>query len=190
MTATIAARPAVARRNVVAASLGALFVITVHQAAGAGEVPHIRMTDVRLKALLTSGVRVSPTLAALVQRTDEASVLVFVECAPRMASQVGARLSLMTGIRGLRYVNVRMDCRLLPKQLVALLADEIQHAVEIGERTDITDVDAMESFYEDVGFQSYSDGHHRRYETDRAIAIQKTVAREVERADYALSDGF
>ena len=51
----------------------------------------------------------------------------------------------------------------------------LQHALEIGERTDILDAEAMESLYEDIGFESFENGSHKSFETEAAIAVQHTV---------------
>jgi hypothetical protein len=55
----------------------------------------------------------------------------------------------------------------------------LQHAVEIADRPDITHVEAMESIFEDIGFQSFEDGRHRSYETDAALEVRETAEQEL-----------
>ncbi len=69
-----------------------------------------------------------------------------------------------------------------PRRQIALLAHELQHALEIGERTDILDAEGMESLYEEIGFQSSGSGSHKSYETEAAMAIQRAVDDELGRA--------
>ena len=80
---------------------------------------------------------------------------------------------------GSSYVRVEIDCTLSPRRQIALLAHELQHALEIGERTDILDADGMESLYEEIGSQSADNGSHRSYETEAAKAAQRAVDHEI-----------
>lgn len=141
--------------------------------------PHIRFLDPVLKELFDHGMHQSPTLRALVEKVEAAPILVFIEGDIRMPSFVGARLNFVTSVNGLRYVRVDIDCTLSPRRQIALLAHELQHALEIGERTDILDADGMESLYEEIGFQSNDNGAHKSYETEAAKAIQRAVDDEL-----------
>jgi hypothetical protein len=143
--------------------------------------PHVRVADRKLKMLLEIGVDQSPTLSALVAQVDAAPVLVFAECSMRMPSRLGARLNFVTSVNGIRYVRIGVDCARPSNRQIALLAHELQHALEIGTRTDIVDVDAMEEFYEDIGFHIYNDGTHKGFETGEAIRVQQHVYEEVTR---------
>jgi hypothetical protein len=147
--------------------------------ASADTLPRIRILDGPLKALFDHGVTQSPTLSALVEKVEASSILVFVEGDMRMPERLGARLTFVTSINGVRYVRVDINCMLAQRRQVALLAHELQHALEIAERPDIVDVEAMESMYEDIGFQSFENGRHRGFETDEALEVQEMVDREL-----------
>jgi hypothetical protein len=88
-------------------------------------------------------------------------------------------LNFVTSVNDVRYVRVDINVTLAPRRQVALLAHELQHALEIAGRPEITDVEAMESVFEDIGFQSFEDGQHRSYETDAALEVQETVEQEL-----------
>jgi hypothetical protein len=143
------------------------------------QAPHVRVLDPVLKQLFEQGMQQSPTLRGLVERVEAAPILVFIEGDIRMPVYVGARLNFVTSVNGLRYVRVEIDCTLSPRRQIALLAHELQHALEIGERTDILDADGMESLYEEIGFQSNDNGSHRSYETEAAKAAQRAVDHEM-----------
>lgn len=166
-------------RRLLALALVALPLVSPHRAA-ADTLPYVRILDRELKARFEAGVERSPTLRALLaQVADAGSILVFVDCNMLLPTAMGARLNFVTSVAGLRYVRVAIDCTLVPRQQIALIAHEVQHALEIGNRPDIVDVDAMESFYEEIGFNSSKDGAHKRFETTTAIAIQRLVYREL-----------
>ena len=76
-------------------------------------------------------------------------------------------------------MRVHVDCTLSPRRQIALLAHELQHALEIGERTDILDVEDMESLYENIGFESLDNGSHKSFETEAAMTVQHAVDDEM-----------
>lgn len=159
--------------------LALLFTLLLSGSASADTVPHLRILDGQLKSLFEHGLTQSPTLRELADKIQEASILVFVESDMRMSERLGARLQFVTTVDGVRYVRVDINCTLAPRRQVALLAHELQHALEIADRPDIVDIEAMESMYEDIGFQSFEDGRHRGFETHAALDVQETVDREL-----------
>jgi hypothetical protein len=156
-----------------------LITLAIPHRSNAQSAPHVRFLDPILKELFDDGMHQSPTLRALVEKVEAAPILVFIEGDIRMPLYVGARLNFVTSVNGLRYVRVDIDCTLSPRRQIALLAHELQHALEIGERTDILDADGMESLYEEIGFQSNDNGAHKSYETEAAKAIQRAVDDEL-----------
>ena len=153
------------------------------------EPPRLRVSDRHLKALLDFGLAHSPTLAALVDRIEQASVLVFVDCGVRMPSRVGARLMFVTSVNDMRYVKIEIDCGLTPIQRVPLLAHELQHALEVGGRPDIVDINSMEAYYEEVGFEVSSDLSHRAFETAAAMDAQRRVHAEIRGKSWRAFNG-
>jgi hypothetical protein len=141
--------------------------------------PRIRILDGPLKSLFEHGVTQSPTFRTLVEKVEASSILVFVEGDIRMPERLGARLNFVTSVNDLRYVRVDINCTLAPRRQIALLAHELQHALEIADRPDILETEAMETLFEDIGFQSFENGRHRSFETEAAIEVQETVDREL-----------
>lgn len=172
-------------RRVVHAAIAAVVVLSVTREATAQIEPQIRVGDRELKAALALGVARSPTLASLVEQLQAVSVVLYVNCDMQLPGRLQARLNLVTSVRGVRYVQIRMSCAAAVHRLIATLAHEMQHALEIGRRVDIVDVDAMESFYEDIGFQTFAGRSHRKFETDAAIAVERQVQDDLRRRPRA-----
>lgn len=160
-------------------AVAVLLTLLLPYGAAAETPPRIRILDATLKSLFEHGLTQSPTLRTLVEKVEAASILVFVEADIRMPDRLGARLKFVTAINGVRYVRADINCTLAPRRQVALLAHELQHALEIADRPDIVDAEAMESLYEDIGFESFENGRHRSFETDVALDVQETVDREM-----------
>ena len=161
------------------AALALLLTFFLPCGASAETAPRIRILDSHLKSLFDHGVTQSPTFRTLVERVEAGSILVFVEGDIRMPERIGAQLTFVTSVNDVRYVRVDINVTLAPRRQIALLAHELQHALEIAKRPEITDVEAMESFFEDIGFQSFEDGRHRSYETDPALEVQEAVEQEL-----------
>jgi hypothetical protein len=161
--------------------LAVLLTKSVAVAAAAGDPPHLRIVDRRLKEQVERTARQSETLRELIARIEAAPALVFVQCDPSLKASLSAHLGLVTRVDQLRFVHIAVRCTLPESQLIPILAHEFHHALEIGERPEIVDNDSMELFYESIGFESGRDGSHRAFETDAARAVQQQVSDELRR---------
>jgi hypothetical protein len=155
-------------------------LLLLHAAAAAAQQDsHVRVADRGLKAMLETGATQSPALRALLADLEAAPILVFIDCGVQMRTRVGARLNFVTSVDGVRYVRVGVDCSLGARHQLALLAHELQHALEIAGRPDVVDVDSMASYYEDVGYFTYKNRTAKGFETAAAIAMQQRVDDEI-----------
>ena len=115
--------------------------------------PPIRSTDRRLRLLLEHGLRISPTLRALVARLHASDVVVYLQCDGPGAPD--GRLTFLTKAAGYRYVVVRM-ARFPQSQQIAMMAHELQHAVEIADTPGIVDGPTLVREYRRIGYQNVS----------------------------------
>ena len=141
--------------------------------------PHVRVADRLLRGLIETGAAQSPALRALLADIEAAPVLVFIDCGVQMRTRLAARLNFVTSVNGVRYVRVGVDCTLPRRHQVALLAHELQHALEIAGRPDVVDPDSMATYYEDIGFSTYKDGTYTGFEPAAAVAMQRRVDDEI-----------
>ena len=111
--------------------------------------PPIRSTDRRLRSLLEEGLRTSPTLRALVARLHASDVVVYLQCDGPGAPD--GRLTFLSTVGGYRYVVVRMS-RFSRMRQIAMMAHELQHAVEIAETPAIVDGESLVREYKRIGY--------------------------------------
>jgi hypothetical protein len=165
-----------------------LLTLALSRESSAQVDQHLRALDQPLRALLERGSAQSPTLRGLLAEVEATPLLVFVECAIRLPSGVGGRMNFVTSVDGMRFVRIAVDCALTERWQIILLAHEIQHALEIGRRPDVDDVEAMELLYEEIGFPTVRDGQTRHFETEEAMVVQRAVDRELDgRSERALA---
>src|SRR6185436_15393866 len=142
----------------------------------------IRSTDRRLRSLLEAGVRISPTLRALVARLHASDVVVYLRCD---AAGPDGRLTFVASAGGYRYVVVRMTH--FPRaQQIAIMAHELQHAVEIADTPAIVDGDSLAREYTRIGYvNEWSSLPGLAFDTKAAVRAGQQVLRELLQEDVS-----
>lgn len=141
---------------------------------------HVRSSDRWLGTLVEDGVRTSPTLQALVDRLMASDVIVFVQCDRMGPSHIAGRLTFVTAAGGYRYVVVRMRRLGSRPHQMALLAHELQHAVEIAGAPSIVDQASLGRAYEEIGYANRRSGlEGRSFDTDEAVRVGVKVLTEL-----------
>jgi hypothetical protein len=143
--------------------------------------PAIRSTDRRLRMLLEQGLRTSPTLRALVARLQASDVVVYVQCDD--VSAPDGRLTFLSSVGGYRYVVVRM-ARFRGRQQIAMMAHELQHAVEIADTPAIVDGASLAREYTRIGYISqWSNLPGVAFDTQAAVRAGEQVLKELMHED-------
>jgi hypothetical protein len=135
-----------------------LFAIAMHTAPLAAAPPdggpRIRPQDTRIKQVLQEGAARSATFKSLVDRIEASNVIVYVAVNPLLKSTLSGSLTWMTQAGGYRYVRASISADLLFDQMIATVAHELQHAVEvIGDET-VKDEKSLVALYKRIGQES------------------------------------
>ena len=136
---------------------------------------HVRATGHALVLLDEAAAR-SAIVRALIDRLDATDVIVYVEitAAPEIAR---ARTKLVTASASVRFLRIALQRDVSPFDATPLIAHELQHAVEIAERRDVRDDDAVRLLYRRIGRQWGID----RFETDAAAEVERQARQEIRR---------
>lgn len=111
----------------------------------------IRPQDSRIADLLATGTARSATFRALVNRIDASKVIVYVSLTPLMKSSLAGKLTWMTQAGGYRYLRASINTELTPDMMIATLAHELQHAVEVIEDERVIDQRSLMELYKRIG---------------------------------------
>lgn len=156
------------------------------------KTPAIRSNDAFVRSLLSKGCQQSPTLRALVDaigRTDGVVYITTGACPIRALR--GCLMHTIEDTGSARYLWIRMNAHGRPSTLVSTMAHELQHALEVLERTDIRSQRDMIDFYQSVASGSLGGVNvttmARAYETRAAIDVGNTVRAEVMNASGVVS---
>ena len=145
----------------------------------------IRPQDPRLTTLLRDGTARSATFRALVHRIEASNLIVYISLSPVMKASLAGKLTWMTRSGNFRYVRATINTEQTADQMIATLAHELQHAVEVLEDESVSDQRSLQELYKRIGRPSYS-GVTSGWET---IAAQETgfrVRRELVSAAAAV----
>jgi hypothetical protein len=114
----------------------------------------IRSVDHSVRRLMRRGYRNSATFAGLVARLQRSDVIVYVEDVPRLPGGLEGRMMMLPRSNGYRYVRIQLALRGAPEDAIAVLAHELQHAVEVAEAVEVNDTDGLQRLYERIGVRS------------------------------------
>jgi len=142
--------------------------------------PHVRTSELPLRAAISIGVEQSMSFRLLVRRLDASDVIVYVTSDCSMTSLVG-RLTFMSSAGERRYVMVRIACGLSPWQEIATLGHELRHAVEIAEDPTVVGQASLAALYERSGFASSLFKAGAGYDSRVAIEAGRRVWDELSR---------
>jgi hypothetical protein len=138
---------------------------------------NVRPQDERLTQLLRAGAARSATLRSLVDRIEASRVIVYVAVNPLMKPNLSGMLTWMTQAGGYRYLRASISKDLNTDQMIATIAHELQHAVEVIEDETVHDENSLVALYRRIGHQR---GHaSSRWDTDAAQRTGFVVRKEL-----------
>jgi hypothetical protein len=140
--------------------------------------PHLRPQDDRVAQALRDGARRSATFKSLVDRIERSQVIVYVAVSPTIKSSLNGMLTWMTQAGGFRYVRASINPDMSSDQMIATVAHELQHAVEVIEDESVTDEKSLVALYKRIGRPSGSEAPSR-WETVAAQQAGSRVRREL-----------
>ena len=155
-------------------------------AAAPANGPRIRPQDDRITAMMTAGVARSASFRALVDRIEASDVYVYVGMSPLLKSSMAGRISWMTKAGGYRYVRAAISTALSPDAIIAALAHEMQHVVEVIEDGNVVDERTLEDLYKRIGQRSQS-AVASAWETIAAQDAATRVRRELKEQPVTLA---
>jgi hypothetical protein len=120
-------------------------------AAAPSPLRHVRSTQPRIESLLQLGVRRSATFARLRDTLESTDLIVYVQAVPDMRHGLNGRLTFINSTPTKRYLRIDVRCTLTQHDLLATIAHELQHAVEIAGAANVRDTHSMIDFYRRIG---------------------------------------
>ena len=157
---------------------------------GTGEPParaaHVRGLDDCGSRLLDEALRRSAIVRGLVERLDASDIIVYLSSAPPLRRPTGmprGKTQFLSANPAGRFLQIWVDPAQRPAVRIAVLAHELQHALEVAAASEVSDIDSFTRLYEGLGSAGHTTGAARgvrRYETAAAVAVEASVLQELE----------
>ena len=141
--------------------------------------PHVRVTERRIRVLFEEGKRSSPTFQALISRLEESDVVVYIEMDRWATTSFAGRLSFLSVVGGTRYLLIRVVPLVSPIQQLAMMAHELQHAVEVADNPGVVDGDSLLREYMRIGYLNGVTSTGLAVDTRAAIEAAARVTQEL-----------
>jgi hypothetical protein len=138
----------------------------------------VRPQDPRLADLLRTGVARSATFRDIVNRLEAGNLIVYVSLSPNMRSSLAGKLTWMTRSGDFRYVKATINTEQSADSMIATLAHELQHALEVHDDDSVIDQRSLKGLYQRIGRPSLS-GAIAGFETVAAQEAGLRVRREL-----------
>jgi hypothetical protein len=157
------------------------------QAADTSAWPFTRMHggDPEIRRLVREATSRSKTFTALLHEVQQSNGIVFVSYGQCAKGQIR---SCVTGVQGderERAIRIVVDSRTTDFRLMATIAHELQHAVEILHEPSAIDGPTTMVLYRRIGSGRCKQGLSDRCETELALATERTVLEELYRTPPA-----
>ena len=137
--------------------------------------PRVRAAPTAGRAIEDAAAR-SATVRALLDRLAASDVIVYVEITS-MPDVPVARTKLVTATPVARFLRIGINSATSVLDRPALLAHELQHALEIAEHREVRDDGGVRRLYAAIGTQHGVD----QFETDAAVRVERQVRAELRR---------
>jgi len=136
----------------------------------------VRAADSIVQALLTDGLRRSPTFASLMTSLSRRDVIVYIERVMTLPRETMGRLTIVPVARDQRYLRIQIRADLSRSESIALIGHEMTHALEIADEPDVRTAEGVIKLYERIG---HSSGGEHVYDTVAARDAGRKVRREI-----------
>jgi hypothetical protein len=155
-------------------------ILSISSALAAERVggPRLRPQDPRTVQVLKEGAARSATFRALVNRIEASNLIVYIAVSPILKSSLSGAMTWMTRAGDFRYVRASVRVELTLDQMIASVAHELQHAVEVVEDESVTDERSLVALYKRIGQPSRAAGASG-WETQAAQRTGTQVRREL-----------
>jgi len=118
----------------------------------------LRPQDARIILAIQEGAARSATFKALIDRIEASDVIVYVAINPMIKSTLSGALTWMTSAGDFRYVRASIAPDLPFDQMIASVAHELHHAVEVIEDASVVDEKSLVAMYKKIGLPSRAAG--------------------------------
>jgi hypothetical protein len=148
----------------------------------------VRSDDRYVIDLIRQGYNQSATFRALVDALQHSNVIVFVQPGLCAGGRIRSCLVAVAGSDHDRHIRIRLfPQHIIENGLIATIAHELQHAVEVAESPHVVDGASLAALYRRIATGHCGQGLSEECETTRALETERTVYQELQRGEGRLA---
>jgi len=159
-------------------------VVGFTREAGAEEriFSRVRGLDAEFHGLIREGDARSTTFRDIIDEIQRSNTIVMVQYGLCAKGLIRSCLTHVSGDATARNIRIVINTRTTNDRLIATIAHELQHAVEIIRTPDATNAETVMALYRRIGKGECAKGRSDRCETEAALAVEKQVLDELDRS--------
>lgn len=136
---------------------------------------HLRGLNAEGRDLIASAAARSAIVRNQVDTLEATDVVVYVTIEPLPGFRRSGYLSFLSHAHGIRYLAVRLDSSTSSRESIAMLAHELQHALEVAASPEVSDGRTLARLYDRIGWRAGTGS----WETDMARSVGERVRLEL-----------
>jgi hypothetical protein len=164
---------------------GVLFLVmsgTTDAASDDRVLTRVRGADQEFHALIREGDARSASFREIVDEIQRSNAVVMVQYGLCAKGQIRSCVTHVSGDSRARSIRIVINTRTTNDRLIATIAHELQHAVEIIRDAQATGPEQVMALYRRIGKGECAKGRSDRCETDAALAVEAKVLEELDRS--------
>lgn len=147
----------------------------------AGPVPLVRLkpADAEMRRVIGDGFERSATFRVLVGAIHRTNAVVTVQYGLCANGRFRSCVTNIDGDRNRRSIRIKVNTRTTDDRLIATIAHELHHAIEILSDPEVASPEAVLALYRRIGTGPCREGLSEACETEAALAIESQVQTEL-----------
>jgi hypothetical protein len=159
--------------------LGAIDGWSLQEASRAVPLVRLKPADPEMRRLISDGFDRSATFRALVEAIHRTNGVVIVQYGLCANGRFRSCVTNVDGDRDRRSVRIKVNTRANDDRLIATIAHELHHAIEILSDPDVASPEAVLALYRRIGTGPCRQGLSEACETDAALRVEALVNDEL-----------
>jgi len=143
------------------------------------ELTRLKPADPEMRRLIFDGHARSATFRDLVDEVQRSNAIVVVQFGLCANGRIRSCVSNVDGDATRRHIRIKVNTKTTDDRLIATIAHELQHAVEILSDPGTVDAHSTLLLYRRIGTMECRNGLTDRCETEAALQIESLVNREL-----------
>ncbi len=138
--------------------------------------PHLRPASPASRDLVASSLERSLTVSSLAEQLKASDVVAYVVAEPHAFAGRDSSIQFLGRSKAQRFMVIMVNSALPEDRQIALVAHELQHAVDMSHTKWVTDQERLGQYFTRVGWRG---GDAPGYETLTAVRTERKVAKEL-----------